>query len=346
MPVLHAPLALTSAGEVSTGETILFGVIAVVTVGCALGLLTAKRAVSAAVNMIAIMICLAVLYVASEAPFLGITQVVVYTGAVMTLVLFVVMMVGLGGDEPVSATGSPANKWLVVLLGAGLAAVLVSVVVTTAFPEAAGLQAGDDATPQTLAEVLFGSHVVVMELTGILLVVAAVGALSLTHRERIRPAANQRRTAQAKMRAYATRGLHPGQKPMPGVYAATNAASAPALDASGRAVEESVPRVLRARGDALEVAEVSPETGRAQRAGTLASRNEAVVGRSGMASMPGAPAPVVLQPLAVEPSEPSGAEDPEDPEDDPRAAREQEAEAQDAPRDPGNPGNQDKEDKK
>ncbi|MDO4242178.1 MAG: NADH-quinone oxidoreductase subunit J [Actinomyces sp.] len=303
MSVLHAPAALTSAGELSGGETILFGVVALVTVGCALGLLTAKRAVNAAVNMITIMICLAILYVASEAPFLGVTQVVVYTGAVMTLVLFVVMMVGLGGDEPVNATGSPANKWLVALLGAGLATVLVCVVVTTAFPQAAGLQAGQGATPQALAEVLFGSHVVVMELTGILLVIAAVGALSLTHRERIRPALSQRRSAQSKMRAYATRGLHPGQKPMPGVYAATNAATAPALDAAGQAVEESVPRVLRARGDALEVAEVSPETGRAQRSGSIAARTEAAVGRSGMATMPGAPAPVVVQPLAQEPQE-------------------------------------------
>ena len=97
---LAAPATLTNAGTVSTGETILFCVVSLVTVVCALGVLTARRAVSAAVNMIGIMIGLAVLYLANEASFLGMTQVVVYTGAVMTLVLFVIMLVGVGGDMP------------------------------------------------------------------------------------------------------------------------------------------------------------------------------------------------------------------------------------------------------
>lgn len=323
MAPLPAPLAppvgpgtaLTSAGEVSTGETVLFAVVAVVTVLCALGVLTARRAVSAAVNMIVIMVSLAILYVANEAPFLGITQIVVYTGAVMTLVLFVVMMVGVGGDEPVSATGSPASKWLVVLLGAGLAVVLASVVWVTTFPGAAGLGEGSSATPQALAELLFGTHVVTMELTGVLLVVAALGALTLTHRERVRPKAGQREQADAKMAAYATRGLHPGQKSMSGVYAATNTAAAPALDAAGQAVEESVPRVLRARGDALEVSEASPETGRAQRAGLIAARASATVGISGMPAMPGAAAPAVVQPLApaAEPAAPPEPGDQDEP---------------------------------
>ena len=99
------------------------------------------------------------------------------------------------------------------------------------------------------------------------------------------------------MRAYAERGAHPGQKPMSGVFAATNTAAAPALDADGEAVEESVPRVLRVRGQGLELAEVSPESSAARAAGR--NRADVVdVARSGMASMPGAAAPAVVQPLA------------------------------------------------
>ena len=105
------PATLTADGALSVGETILFAVVALIAVTCGLGLLTAKRAVSAAANMIGIMICLAVLYITSEAPFLGITQIVVYTGAVMTLVLFVIMMVGVGGEEPMAGTGPPAVPW-------------------------------------------------------------------------------------------------------------------------------------------------------------------------------------------------------------------------------------------
>ena len=126
LPVL-APASLTQGGTISTGETILFAVVAGVTVACGFGLLTAKRAVSAAVNMIGIMIGLAVLYIAGEAPFLGIAQVVVYTGAVMTLVLFVVMLVGVGGDEPVS-TGSAVTTWIVGVFGLGLVVALVGAV--------------------------------------------------------------------------------------------------------------------------------------------------------------------------------------------------------------------------
>lgn len=295
LPVL-APASLTQGGTISTGETILFAVVAGVTVACGFGLLTAKRAVSAAVNLIGIMIGLAVLYIAGEAPFLGITQVVVYTGAVMTLVLFVVMLVGVGGDEPVS-TGSAATTWIVGVFGLGLVVALVGAVAGSASPAAKGLDSGARATPAQLAVVLFGDHVVVMELTGLLLIIAAVGALALTHRERIRPRITQRATAQAKMRAYAERGVHPGQKPMSGVFAATNTAAAPALDADGEAVEESVPRVLRVRGQSLELAEVSPESSAARAAGRTRA-DVAGVARSGMASMPGAAAPVVVQPLA------------------------------------------------
>ena len=105
---------------------------------------------------------------------------------------------------------------------------------------------------------------------------------------------------------------------MPGVYAATNAAAAPALGAEGTALAESVPRVLRVREQDLELSEVSPEMGAAQRAGTITAREGATVGRSGMASMPGAAAPVVVQPVAVDPliesvAEPDSASDSADP---------------------------------
>ena len=302
-PVL-LPATLSADGTISTGETILFAVVALITVTCGLGLLTAKRAVSAAANMIGIMICLAVLYVASDASFLGITQIVVYTGAVMTLVLFVIMMVGVGGEEPVATTGSPSGRWVVAALGAGLAVILAVVVWRSVLPVATDDGGGvvtNPSAPAELALVLFGGHVVTMELTGVLLIIAAVGALTLTHRQRIRPRPTQRARMEARMRAFADKGAHPGQKPMPGVYAATNTAAAPALAADGAALEESVPRVLRVRGQDLELSEVSPEMGAAQRAGTITAREDAAVGLSGMPAMPGAAAPAVAQPVAVDP---------------------------------------------
>ena len=94
-----APAAMNADGRMGLGEAIVFIVVALVSVACGIGVLTAKRAVTAAINMIGIMISLAVLYIVNESPFMGITQIVVYTGAVMTLVLFVIMLVGVGGDD-------------------------------------------------------------------------------------------------------------------------------------------------------------------------------------------------------------------------------------------------------
>lgn len=295
------PATLTKAGEVSTGEMLLFTAVALVTIGCGIGLLTAKRAVSAAVNMIAIMVGLAILYIANEAPFLGITQVVVYTGAVMTLVLFVVMLVGVGGDEPVGIRSHPAATWILGLCGLGLAVLLGAAIYQSAFLPAEGLNSGAAAAPADLAVELFGRHVVIMEITGLLLIVAATGALTLTHRQRIRAKVTQRSLLDSRMRAFSAKGVHPGQKPMPGVFAATNAASAPALDAAGDVVEESIPRVLRARGLDQELAEVSPELAAAQRAGDLPRHEDLAETRSGLPSMPGASAPVVVQPVASAP---------------------------------------------
>lgn len=300
------PAAVSPTGTLTTGETLLFGATALVTVACGLGVLTARRAVHAAINMIAIMVSLAVLYLANEAPFLGITQVVVYTGAVMTLVMFVIMLVGVGGDEPTAGTSSRLQVPLAVLGGIGLAGAIGAAVTATRMDGFQGLHRGDAATPAALGQALFSGHVVLMEVTGLLLVVAALGALTLTHRDRTRPKTTQRELMEERMRAYAKDGLHPGQKPMPGVYATTNTAAAPALDASGQALTDSVPRPLVARGQDLELADVAPGLAAAQRAGKQVHSTQ--VGQSGMESMPGAAAPRVIQPVsrANAPQVPSG----------------------------------------
>src|SRR5690625_7371191 len=86
---------LAQAGlEISTGETVLFWVLAPIAVLCALSLLFTRRPVRIAVAMIAVLVSLAVFYIANEAPFLGVAQIVVYTGAIMMLFLFVIMLVG------------------------------------------------------------------------------------------------------------------------------------------------------------------------------------------------------------------------------------------------------------
>jgi NADH-quinone oxidoreductase subunit J len=232
---------------ISGGEVVLFWVLAPLMVLAALGLLFARKAVHAAVCVVFVMISLAILYIAQEAAFLGVVQIVVYTGAVMMLFLFVLMLVGVDASDSLVETirGQRFIGWL---LGLGLGSVLVGVVAQAAFPPAVGLTAANaESNPVALARILFADYVFALEVVGILLVTAAIAALVLTHRRRLVPRVGQRELSDAKVAALAEGGLLT-PLPAPGVYAQNNAMDTPALDPQGRPIEHSVSRILRIRG--------------------------------------------------------------------------------------------------
>ncbi len=249
---LGAALALPAvldpaAGTVSTGEAVLFWTVAPLMVLGALGLLFARRAVHAAMAVVLVMIGLAFLYTALEAPFLGVAQVVVYTGAVMMLFLFVLMLVGVDASDSLVET-LKGQRWIAAIAGVGLLVVLAGVVLQANQPTPVGLEAANaDTNPVGVARLIFGEFVFAFELTGALLITAALGALTLTHRQRLTRHVRQRELADHKMTRLADGGLLT-PLPAPGVYARHNAADVPALDAAGQPIEASVPRVLRIRG--------------------------------------------------------------------------------------------------
>ncbi|MBN9375344.1 MAG: NADH-quinone oxidoreductase subunit J, partial [Cellulomonas sp.] len=172
--------SLTDAGQTTTGEAILFWILAVVMVLAAGGLLFARKAVHAALSLIVVMIGLAFLYVAQDAPFLGVVQVVVYTGAVMMLFLFVLMLVGVDASDTLTET-LRGQRWIAALGGLGLAVVLAGVVGRAHYGPAAGLtNANADSNPLALARLVFGSYAFALEVVGALLITAAIGAIMLT----------------------------------------------------------------------------------------------------------------------------------------------------------------------
>jgi NADH-quinone oxidoreductase subunit J len=237
-------LSLTSAGVTSTAEEVLFWVLGPVMVIAALGLLFARKAVHAAMSLVLVMISLAFLYVAQDAPFLGVVQVVVYTGAIMMLFLFVLMLVGVDASDSLVET-IRGQRWIGLLSGAGLAAVLIGVVLKATYPTAAGLTTPNaDSNPVGVARMVFGSYAFALEVVGALLVTAALGALVLTHRQRLVPRIGQKERADARVAS----GSRLTPLPAPGVYARHNAMDVPALDPRGRPIEASVSRVLRVRG--------------------------------------------------------------------------------------------------
>lgn len=225
-----------------------FYILAPIMVLAALGVLVVRKAVHAALLLAVVMISLAVLYAVLEAPFLFAVQIVVYTGAIMMLFLFVVMLVGVDASDSLVETirgqrvlAFVAGLVLLVVFTLGLTQISLGAVV--------GLEeANSGGNIQGLADVLFSRYVVLFEIVAALLVTAAMGAMVLAHRERLTPKATQADLAAQRLRDYADHGAHLGPLPAPGVYARHNAVDTPALLPDGTPAESSVSRVLAARG--------------------------------------------------------------------------------------------------
>jgi NADH-quinone oxidoreductase subunit J len=227
---------------------IAFWILAPVMVVCALGLLFARKAVHCALLLAVVMISLAVLYAVQDAPFLFAVQIIVYTGAILMLFLFVLMLVGVDASDSVVET-IRGQRLLAAVVGLLFGVTLVLGVAQVSVGTIAGLgQANEEGNVPAIARVLFTTYVFAFEVTSALLITAALGAMVLAHRERLTPKITQRAAAAQRMRDYAEHGKHPGPLPPPGVFARHNAVDTPALLPDGTPSEASISRVLAARG--------------------------------------------------------------------------------------------------
>ena len=225
-----------------------FWILAPVMVAAALGLLFVRKAVHAALLLAVVMISLAVLYAVLEAPFLFAVQIIVYTGAILMLFLFVLMLVGVDASDSVVET-IKGQRAMAAVLGLLLGALLVTGITQTALGATVGLaEANAEGNIQGIANILFSKWVLAFEVTSALLITAAVGAMVLAHRERLTPRETQGALAARRIRDFGERGLHPGPLPPPGVFARSNAVDTAALLPDGTPAESSVSRVLAARG--------------------------------------------------------------------------------------------------
>ncbi|WP_354641953.1 NADH-quinone oxidoreductase subunit J [Kitasatospora camelliae] len=233
----------------STGEAVQFWVLAVIAVGGALGMLLTRKAVHSALCLCATMLALAVCYLAQGAVFLGVVQIVVYTGAIMMLFLFVVMLVGVTSADSLTEQ-LKGQRPAAVLCGLGLGVLLIAGLANAKLSHFTGLsEANAEGNVQGLAKLIFTRYVWAFEITGALLITAAIGAMVLTHRERVRVALTQRQLAAQRVRD----NIQLPPKPAPGVYARHNAVDIPALLPDGTIAEDSVMGTLRERGQIRDV---------------------------------------------------------------------------------------------
>ena len=238
---------------------IAFWILAPVMVVCALGLLFARKAVHCALLLAVVMISLAVLYAVQDAPFLFAVQIIVYTGAILMLFLFVLMLVGVDASDSVVET-IRGQRLFSILVGLGFGALLVLGVAQVSFGTVVGLEgANDGGNVPAVAKILFTRYVFAFEVTSALLITAALGAMVLAHRERLTPKPTQAMLAAQRMRDYAESGKHLGPLPPPGVFARHNAVDTPALLPDGTAAEGSISRVLAARGTVKSAPEIAED---------------------------------------------------------------------------------------
>ncbi|WP_410810301.1 NADH-quinone oxidoreductase subunit J [Micromonospora sp. 067-2] len=236
---------LAAAASVPVGEAVTFWILAPLALIGGIGMVAARNAVHSALWLVLTMLCLGVFYVLQAGPFIGMVQIIVYTGAIMMLFLFVLMLVGRDASDSLIET-LRGQRVAAIVLGLGFAGLVGSglyhaVEKTTAV----GLQQPNaEGNVQGIARLLFTKYVFAFELTSALLITAAVGAMVLAHVERRK---QDKIDQPSTMLARFAPGNYPGPKPGPGVFATSSSVATPARLPDGRLTDRSTPAILPQR---------------------------------------------------------------------------------------------------
>src|SRR5215212_6244921 len=218
-------------------EEVIFWILGPLALAGALGMVFSRNAIHSALWLVLTMLSLGVFYVVQEAPFLGAVQIIVYTGAIMILFLFVLMMVGRDSSDSVVET-LRGQRTAATILGVGFAGLVgAGIARATQDLPAEGLgDSGGLGNIPAVAEALFTDYLLAFEVTSALLITAAVGAMVLAHMERD-PGSRRSQKELSRARFLTDR---PQTLPGPGVYARANSVAAPAILPDGRAAEDSL----------------------------------------------------------------------------------------------------------
>ncbi|MDT4892292.1 MAG: NADH-quinone oxidoreductase subunit [Pseudonocardiales bacterium] len=227
-------------GQVPLGEAIAFWILGPISLAGAIGMVLLRNAIHSALSLVATMMCLGAFYIIEQGPFLGLVQIIVYTGAIMILFLFVLMLIGRDSSDSLVET---LRGQRVAALLSGLAfALLLVVAIGRAFTgqtpknlAAANGGANSSGNVNNIADKLFSDYLFAFELTSALLIVAAVGAMVLAHIEREGPRPTQKELARQRIRSG-----RPQPLPGPGVLSSGNAVGTPALLPDGTIAQESL----------------------------------------------------------------------------------------------------------
>jgi NADH-quinone oxidoreductase subunit J len=166
-----------------------FAVSAAVIMAGALGVITSRNSVHAALSLVMTLFGVAVLFIEQQADFLAVVQIIVYAGAIVVLFLFVIMFLGVDREEDIAHEPLRGQRPIALLLiGVALAGVLVLGVTahwaTGAKAVAGSTTAGGHSNVYVLGKSVFTTYLFAFEATAGLLVIAVVGAVVLARRPR------------------------------------------------------------------------------------------------------------------------------------------------------------------
>jgi NADH-quinone oxidoreductase subunit J len=246
---------LAAAGDVKGGEAAVFWILAPIALIGAIGMVWARNAVHSALFLVVTMLCLGVFYVLQAGPFIGLVQIIVYTGAIMMLFLFVLMLVGRDSSDSLIET-LRGQRMAAIALGIGFATLVGAALYRTlGETQPNGLTAANEGgNVEGISALLFTKYVFAFEVTSALLITAAVGAMVLAHLEKRR---EEKMGQPERMRARFAPGNYPGPKPGPGVFATSDSVATPAILPDGSLAERSISKLLPTRE--LTAGEAAPK---------------------------------------------------------------------------------------
>ena len=167
---------------------LLFILFAGMAIGCAVSMVAQRNPLYGAISLIGVFISLACLYVTLAAPFIAAVQVIVYAGAIMVLVVFVIMLLNVEEEERL-----PLRLRSLVPVAVGLAAILFAeaafiIFFVQASPATPTTNISDVGLTSSIGTRLFTTYLLPFEITSVLLLMAIVGAITLARRGGLLPA--------------------------------------------------------------------------------------------------------------------------------------------------------------
>jgi NADH-quinone oxidoreductase subunit J len=175
---------------VTMPEAITFFACALIVLGGAFGVIWFRNPVHAALSLVATLFGVAVLFLNLDAPFLAAVQVIVYTGAIVVLILFVIMLLGVDREEDIDVEPLAGQRVIAFVLAAGVAGLVVAGVLAagpdllSGEPAATAPITEDTSNIAQIGQLLFTDYVLAFEITAVLLTIAVVAAVVLSRRPR------------------------------------------------------------------------------------------------------------------------------------------------------------------